>query len=83
MAKIIMGISLQQRIETANSVQALLTKYGCSIQTRLGLHQASKDLCSQKGLIVLEFIDDAGDEAIKMEKELLAIENVIVKKMEF
>lgn len=83
MAKIIMGVSLQQRIETAKAVQELLTKYGCYIQTRLGLHQASKDLCSQKGLIVLEFIDDAESEAIKMENELLEIENVIVKKMEF
>jgi hypothetical protein len=83
MSKVIMGVSLQQRIETAKAVQELLTKYGCSIQTRLGLHQTSKDLCSQKGLIILEFADDADDEAIEMEKELLKIENVIVKKMEF
>jgi hypothetical protein len=83
MAKVIMGVSLQQRQETAKAVQELLTKYGCFIKTRLGVHQASKDLCSEQGLIILEFVDDAEDEAIKMENELLKIENVVVKKMEF
>lgn len=83
MSKVIMGVSLQQRQETAKAVQELLTKYGCFIKTRLGVHKASKDLCSEQGLIILEFVDDADDEAKKMEKELLMVENVTVKKMEF
>lgn len=83
MAKVIMGIQLQQRVETATAVQNLLTKYGCSIQTRLGVHQASDDACSQRGLIILEFIDQADKEIAALETELNAIGSVIVKKMEF
>jgi hypothetical protein len=83
MSKIIMGIQLQQRQETAMNVQDLLTKYGCYINTRLGVHQAATDSCSEKGLIVLEFIDDADKDAEGLEKELTAINGVLVKTMGF
>lgn len=83
MSKIIMGIQLQQRHETAIGVQNLLTKYGCFIKTRLGVHQASADSCSEQGLIILEFMDNADKEAKELEKELTGINSVVVKKMEF
>lgn len=83
MSKTIMGIQLQQRQETAKEVQDLLTKYGCFIKTRLGVHQAAKDSCSAQGLIILEFIDNADKEVYEVEKALSAMENVVVKKMEF
>lgn len=83
MSKIIMGIQLEQRKETAKEVQDLLTKYGCFIKTRLGVHQASADSCSEQGLIILEFIDKADKEAYELEKMLSDISNVVVKKMEF
>ncbi len=83
MSKIIMGIQLQQRNETATGVQNLLTKYGCFIKTRLGVHQASEDSCSEQGLIILEFMDNAHKEANELEKELNEIKSIVVKKMEF
>lgn len=83
MSKTIMGIQLQQRHETAIGVQNLLTKYGCFIKTRLGVHQASEDACSETGLIILEFMDNSDKEANELEKELNGIKSVVVKKMEF
>ena len=83
MAKIIMGIKLQERAQSAVEVQALLTKYGCEISTRIGLHVASSESCSTQGLIVLEFIDDAEDRVAEFEKELLGIDNLVIQKMIF
>ena len=83
MSKIIMGIKLNERAKSADRVQALFTKYGCEISTRLGLHVASSNSCSPNGLIVLEFIDDADDSVAAFEKELLEIDNLVVQKMIF
>jgi len=83
MSKIIMGIQLIQRQEIAKEVQDILTKYGCIIKTRLGVHQASEDSCSEAGLIILEFLDGANNQVHKMEEELNKIGNITVKKMEF
>lgn len=83
MSKVIMGIQLQQRHETATKVQELLTEYGCFIKTRLGVHHASADSCSELGLIILEFTDEADKEAYQLEAELTEINGVVVKKMAF
>lgn len=83
MSKIIMGIQLQQRHETSIEVQNLLTKYGCIIKTRLGVHQASEDSCSEYGLILLEFADHADKEVEELEKDFSVVKNVVVKKMVF
>jgi hypothetical protein len=64
-------------------VQSLLTKYGCSIKTRLGMHPVSREVCSQNGLILIEFMDDADDEAAKLEEELSKMSSVVVRKMVF
>lgn len=79
----IMGIEVGNREEDALKVQDLLTKNGCIIKTRLGLHESSEDLCSRTGLIILEFLADKADEIKVMEKELEAINSVVVKKMVF
>lgn len=83
MSKIIMGIQLKDRHEKAKDLQDILTQYGCYIKTRLGVHNASKNACSEKGLIILEFIDDAGDKARELEKEINDLGSVVIKKMEF
>ena len=63
----IMLIMVGSRRDTAVKVQELLTEYGCSIKTRLGLHTASDSVCSEDGLIVLELVGDtnAHDELFK------------------
>jgi hypothetical protein len=83
MSKIIMGIQLQKRHQSATHFQDILTEYGCYINTRLGVHHAAEDSCSEKGLILLEFIDNADKQAAEFEKKISSIENVVVRKMEF
>ncbi len=83
MSKTILGFVLHDRIKKAAQVQELLTKYGCEINTRIGLHAASEDTCSKDGLILLEFIDNAEKAVKEFEKELKDIAEVDVKKMVF
>ena len=83
MSKIVMGIKLNERIEDAANFQSILTKYGCNIGTRLGLHVATADSCSPVGLILLEFIDDADDQAKKFEEEVKSVCKADIQKMQF
>lgn len=83
MSKIIMGIQLKDRQGAAGEVQDVLTKFGCSIKTRLGVHSADEVSCSAQGIIILEFIEGVDDQIKELEKELSKISNVVVKKMEF
>lgn len=79
----IMGIQLGNRVNEAVKVQELLTKNGCIIKTRLGLHESSDAHCSTSGLILLEFLPDKDKEIEMMKKELSALESVMVKQMTF
>ena len=76
----IMAILQENRVETAVKVQDVLTKYGCYIRMRLGLHDAEIDQCSNNGLILLQLCGDVP--VSEMEKELVAIESVKVKYMD-
>ncbi len=78
----ILGVLITNREKEAGNVQRLLTKFGCSIKTRLGLHEIATDLCSPCGLILLELLGDT-TEMDKLEKELSALSGVQVKKMVF
>lgn len=81
--RVILGIQVGDREHEALKVQELLTKHGCIIKTRLGLHEASTVQCSSKGLILLEFLPDKDEEINSMESELSALESVMVRKMIF
>lgn len=83
MAKVIMGIQLNNRNHSAADFQKTLSAYGCSITTRIGLHQASPEFCSEQGLILLEFVEGAEEEAAKLEEQLSKNGNAVVKKMVF
>jgi hypothetical protein len=78
----IMAIKIEPRVEIAPTVQAILTKYGCIIQTRLGLHEASKTSCSNSGLVILNLIHDEKDEIKNLKKELNDLEGVTAKLIE-
>lgn len=78
----ILGILITDRQKEAGKVQTLLTKYGCSIKTRLGLHEVNNDLCSTSGLILLELTGDKA-EIDKLENELKAIGGTQTQKMVF
>jgi len=77
----ILGILITDRQEEAGKVQSVLTKYGCSIKTRLGLHEVN-DLCSTSGLILLELTGENAD-MDKLENELKTIGGTQTQKMVF
>jgi hypothetical protein len=79
---IIMGVHITERVRHAVAVQDVLTKFGCAIRTRLGLHEADGTVCSPNGMILLELLDD--DAQVKeLQDSLSAIDGVEVKTMVF
>lgn len=83
MPRIIMGIQVASRENDAVQVQKLLTEKGCIIKSRIGLHDTSEKSCSPSGLILLEFADGVEEEIKNLETELIKIDSVVIKKMEF
>jgi hypothetical protein len=79
---IIAGVHITNRIGHVGSVQEVLTKYGCSIRTRLGLHETNDNFCSPNGLMILELVGDP-TEHDKLLDGLNAIEGVEAKRMTF
>ncbi len=79
---LILGIHITSRGTQAPAVQALLTEYGCNIKTRIGLHHVDENVCSPRGLILLEMY---GDQATcgQLKAKLSALEGVEVKEMLF
>ncbi|HOB21932.1 MAG: hypothetical protein GX766_08090 [Firmicutes bacterium] len=62
MAKIsTMVIALGNRIENATQLQSILTKYGCQIKARLGLHEGTGDQCTNYGIIFLQLAGKEDD----------------------
>lgn len=78
----ILGVLITDRQKEAGKVQTVLSKFGCSIKTRLGLHEVINDLCSSSGLIILELTGATG-EMDKLEKELKDIGGTQTQRMIF
>ena len=78
----ILGVHITDRVTKAASVQNLLTEYGCSIVTRLGLHESSPDFCAPNGLLILEMLDDEKVVA-ELVGKLQAIAGIEVQQMTF
>ncbi len=78
----LMGILIKERQNVATKVQALLTKYGCSIKTRLGMHEATDDQCAPHGLIILELTGEK-KEMLTLEEDLNALPGVEAKNITF
>ena len=79
---LIFGVHITNRVKRVPEVQKVLTEFGCSIRTRLGLHEAGATVCSPNGLILLEMVGD--DKASnRMARKLKAIEGIEVQKMVF
>lgn len=79
---IVLGVHITDRTHHAHVVQDLLTEYGCSIKTRIGLHEVSEKFCSPNGLLLLEM---AGDEKpiFELIEKLNAVEGVDIQQMIF
>ncbi|WP_178337477.1 hypothetical protein [Candidatus Avelusimicrobium facis] len=61
MKRTIIGIRLANRQNEAALLQDILTRYGCCIKTRIGLHEVSLDACAAGGIILLEVIKKEED----------------------
>jgi len=78
----VIGIHVTNRVKEIPKVQEVLTEFGCSIRTRLGLHQVASESCSPSGLILLEMCGPE-EPIAEMERKMLAIEGVDLRKMVF
>jgi len=71
----IMIVKIGERRKKSPEVQEVLSKFGCSIKTRLGLHEANDTMCSEEGVLVLQLTGDRG-EMKKLEAALNELESV-------
>ncbi len=75
----IMAVRIEQRDATAVEVQKVLTEYGCSIRTRLGLHDQTDDnTCSPSGILILQ-LACSENVAEELNKKLSVIAGVKTK----
>jgi len=74
----IIGIRMDNRVHNAAKFQETLTKNGCRIRTRLGLHAVSEDACSNDGLIMLQPCGTK-EEVEGLVKELNDLEGITAK----
>ncbi|MGI5908401.1 MAG: hypothetical protein ACOX8O_07235 [Christensenellales bacterium] len=75
----IMVIRIRKRTDKAPTVQTVLTEFGCSIKTRLGLHETDDDACSETGILILQL---CGGGYAELESALNEIEGVKAKLVE-
>jgi hypothetical protein len=76
----IFGIHITNRVENVPALQATLTKYGCSIRTRLGIHDADATSCSPSGLVLVDVLDA---ELEAFYAELQGLKGVGLQRMDF
>ena len=75
----IFGIKLPDRISTSPVFQNVISKYGCIIKTRIGLHSNCSSVCANYGIILLEIVDGAN--VVELKKALLKIEGLSLNTM--
>ena len=68
MVTTIIGVNLENREETAIKFQKILTKFGCEIKTRIGLHPSVGCVCLNRGIILLEVSSAAEDLISELKK---------------
>jgi hypothetical protein len=76
----IMAIALEARNRFAPNLQEILTKHGCIISMRLGLHETSQNSCAERGLILLQLCAEE-EEISALKDDLSKIEAIKVNTM--
>jgi hypothetical protein len=69
---------MDNRISNAVNFQEALTKNGCRIKARLGLHEAGDNACANDGLIVLQPCGEK-EEVEQLVEELNKLEGITAK----
>ena len=80
MKQTIFGIHISHRVESVPAVQAILTRYGCNIRTRLGIHGADATSCSPGGLLIVHAF---GPEIEEFYEELKTLKGIGLQRMDF
>lgn len=76
----IMAVAVNYRTKNAVEVQNVLTKHGCIISVRLGLHETD-NVCADSGLIILQ-LTGKHEEISSFQNDLSMIEGVSAKTIE-
>lgn len=75
----IMALLIDRRTREAVRVQEVLTRHGCIITMRLGLHEAG-DVCAEDGLVLLGLNGTRG-QTTALARDLRRVRGVRVKTM--
>ena len=76
---LILGVKIPNRLSTSPIFQDIISKYGCMIRTRIGLHNNCATSCAGHGIIILEIVD--GSEVVPLKKALQAIDGITIDSM--
>ena len=64
---------------TSPIFQDVISKYGCSIKSRIGLHSNCSSVCASHGIIILEMVD--GSDVVPLKKALASIDGITIDSM--
>lgn len=78
----ILGLLITDRIKEAGKIQRVLSNYSHIIQSRLGFHELSDDVCSRTGVIILQLVGQP-DDWDEFENDLSQIGGVELQRMKF
>lgn len=74
---VILAVLVNHRNEVAVEVQEVLTKFGCIIKLRLGLHETT-NVCAEDALVLLQ-LDGSKEEITNLQESLNIIDGVETK----
>jgi hypothetical protein len=77
----LIGVKMDNRVANAQCFQETLTRNGCSIKTRLGMHEVDEETCATYGIIVLQPCGEKAD-IEQLAKALNALEGITAKVMD-
>ena len=78
----ILGILLRKRMTKSTDFQDILSRHGCNIKTRIGIHSSTDHVCSPDGVILLDVVGEDAD-IQSLEKDLRNIDGAEIQKMVF
>jgi hypothetical protein len=76
----VIAVKVSNREGVAQEMQKVLTKHGCLIKVRLGLHDIPANACSPAGLVLMEAEGEAAEIA-QLVGELNALPEVSAKHL--
>ncbi len=74
----VIGVRMDNRVGNSLSFQQALTRNGCKIKARIGLHEASEDVCARDGLIILQPCGEK-EEVERLVRELNRLDGITAK----